>query len=146
VRGLCSDSLRQTTLCRNCISKSPIVCHAPSTHMVRSRKRTLIDKKAHGHSCPCTISRGAKESCSAPQGAMEGRQEGEPCCCCRGGSQGSCKGDLGVADGCCFFVARYLYHASEVAIKNHWKKNEMKRLSHGSPRGVVGERGPCVRN
>ena len=96
------------------------------SHGTFSETAHMVDREAHGIfclSCPRPISHGTKEPCSTPQGAMEGRQEGEPCCCSRGGGQSSRKGDdLGVADGCFFVVARYLYHAFEVAIKKLLKK------------------------
>lgn len=95
-------------------------------------------------SCPCTISHRTKEPCSTPQGAVEGRQEGEPCCCCRGGCQGSCEGNLGVTDARCFIIARYLYHAFKVAIKGFSKRFKKKRDETIEP--WVDERGPCVRN
>jgi len=86
----------------------------------------MFDREAHGifgFSRSCTISHGTKEPCSTPQGPMEGRQEGEPCCCCRRGCQGSYKGGgLAVADPCCFVIARYLYHAFKVAIEGLFKR------------------------
>lgn len=56
---------------------------------------------------------------------MEGRQEGEPRCCRRRGCQGSCEGDdLGVAHGCYFVTARYLYHAFQVAIRMAFERKK----------------------
>jgi hypothetical protein len=112
---------------------------------------SMLDREAHriyGLSCSCTISHGTKEPRSTPQGPMEGRQEGEPCCRSRGGSQGSCKGgggDLAVADARCFVIARYLYHAFKVAIKGFSKEKGAREMRE--PWGATGgERGPCVRN
>lgn len=99
-RGLSSNSVRKTTSCQSCTSKSPIVCRVPSTHMVRfGRPRLRLTGKLMrffcGPSRPRTISHGTKEPCSTPQSPMEGRQEGEPRRCCRGRSQGSFEGGGG---------------------------------------------------
>jgi hypothetical protein len=130
----CTKTVSQN--CLLCVVRYPLAwCVPDANDCLRSSRSAFCS------SCPCTISRWAEEPCSTSQGPMEGRQESESCSCCRGGSQGGCKGDSAIADARCFVIARYLYHAFKDTIKRFLitVKGGMKLMKQRAWTGVITE-------